>query len=117
MAFTPEERRKRKIAASQKWYRANRERILAKAAASYTRKLGDRPSDGWRSKREVRVGRPCPAHCEICGAGDKQMVYDHCHQSGVFRGWICQPCNLALGFVRDSPDHLRKLIAYLETNL
>lgn len=39
---------------------------------------------------------------------------DHCHTTGKVRGIICLPCNVALGKVRDNPEHLQKLITYLE---
>jgi hypothetical protein len=42
------------------------------------------------------------------------MVWDHCHKTNQFRGWLCHGCNLALGIVRDNPDILRNMIAYLK---
>lgn len=66
-----------------------------------------------KARRRLRLaGRPKPEYCECCGDPGK-IVWDHCHNSRLFRGWICEPCNKALGFVRDSPDKLRKLIEYL----
>jgi hypothetical protein len=51
--------------------------------------------------------------CQVCGSTGS-MVIDHCHDSGVVRGVLCTPCNLALGHVKDSPDTLRALASYLE---
>jgi len=39
---------------------------------------------------------------------------DHCHNSGKFRGILCDSCNWALGFVRDSKATLRRLMTYLD---
>ena len=64
-------------------------------------------------KLEAIAGRPRPAQCEICGNTDR-IVFDHCHTSDNFRGWICTPCNIVLGVVRDSPLRLRMLATYLE---
>jgi hypothetical protein len=64
-------------------------------------------------KLEAIAGRPRPSACEICG-GQERIVFDHCHEKDFFRGWICTPCNIVLGVVRDSPDRLRKLAMYLE---
>jgi len=41
-------------------------------------------------------------------------VFDHCHDKGHFRGWICDRCNKTLGLVYDDIDLLKKLISYLE---
>lgn len=69
------------------------------------------------SEQEKVAGRPRPATCEICGGANpsgKRMHFDHRHATGLFRGWLCSGCNLALGLVRDSPTLLRKLASYVE---
>jgi Recombination endonuclease VII len=65
------------------------------------------------AKRVKEAGRPKPSICELCG-NPGRIVFDHCHASGAFRGWICDPCNQALGLVKDNPELLRKMAAYLE---
>lgn len=56
--------------------------------------------------------------CACCGSDSPRhkqgWVVDHCHTSGKVRGILCQPCNLALGKVRESIPHLKALISYLE---
>jgi len=69
------------------------------------------------AKQEEVAGRPCPEFCEVCGQKNKtgkRLVFDHCHASGVFRGWLCHRCNVALGNVEDDPARLRALADYLE---
>jgi hypothetical protein len=44
------------------------------------------------------------------------LVFDHCHGSQVFRGWLCHVCNKALGAFNDDTELLRKAIQYLELN-
>lgn len=39
---------------------------------------------------------------------------DHCHETGQFRGVLCNSCNLSLGQLKDSPETLRRLADYLE---
>ena len=58
--------------------------------------------------------------CQVCnteatntGNWDR-LVVDHCHTTGDIRGFLCQPCNIALGSARDNPEILRKLANYLE---
>ena len=61
--------------------------------------------------------------CAICGkdepnehgrTGKKfRLAVDHCHDTGVVRGLLCQTCNRALGLLRDDPALLRKAMEYL----
>lgn len=60
------------------------------------------------------TGRKRPKTCDVCRRRDQPIHYDHCHKSGLFRGWLCRDCNAVLGYVRDSITVLRKLIEYLE---
>jgi hypothetical protein len=45
---------------------------------------------------------------------EKTLHFDHNHETGEFRGWICGPCNRAIGIVKENPDTLRALADYLE---
>ncbi|MFJ9002454.1 endonuclease domain-containing protein [Streptomyces sp. NPDC102359] len=59
--------------------------------------------------------------CMICastdsGFGSGIFAIDHCHESGVVRGALCQPCNLMLGNAKDSVDVLLAAIKYLTKN-
>ncbi len=62
----------------------------------------------------ARYGR-----CPICGAdgsGAKPLVWDHNHDTGSFRAYICGRCNTGLGLFKDSPALLRSAIEYLHTH-
>jgi hypothetical protein len=67
----------------------------------------------FRAGQDAIAGRPRPAYCEECGGDSGGIVFDHCHQSGNFRGWLCDRCNKTLGMVKDDPDLLERLAAYL----
>lgn len=49
-------------------------------------------------------------YCEICGAveveGDHKtsLQMDHCHTTGVFRGWLCGSCNKMVGLLGNDPN-------------
>lgn len=62
--------------------------------------------------------RQKPEQCEICGAFGKDLkkglCFDHDHETGEFRGWICGRCNLALGLVKDKVEILELMIKYLK---
>lgn len=54
-----------------------------------------------------------PKRCEICGS-KKRLVFDHDHQTLLFRGRLCGACNNGLGMFHDSVVKLKKAIQYLE---
>jgi putative sterol carrier protein len=55
------------------------------------------------------------ACCEAAKPGSKYgWQMDHDHVTGIIRGILCHHCNVALGQVKDSIEHLKKLIIYLE---
>lgn len=64
-------------------------------------------------QREKHAGRTMTDFCEACRQIGK-VTYDHCHLTGMFRGWLCQGCNGALGYVDDDPVRLRLLADYVE---
>lgn len=68
----------------------------------------------WRiATQETKAGRKKPSNCELCG--DSGVIcFDHNHNTGNFRGWICSRCNTSLGLVKDNKDLLEKMIKYLD---
>ena len=61
-------------------------------------------------------GGPCSAcgkQLTKFGTGLDEACIDHDHQTEILRGIICGACNRALGYVKDSIEHLRQLEAYL----
>lgn len=56
--------------------------------------------------------------CACCrtdkpGGKHNQWMVDHDHVTGVVRELLCKDCNIVLGLVEDSPEHLQRLIAYV----
>jgi hypothetical protein len=115
--MTKPEQRERAYAATRKW-QAMPESLDARADYQRGRRAVGKVKAQDLRKKEAIAGRPKPDRCEICGRipTAKSLHFDHCHQHGHFRGWICNGCNCALGFVNDDVQILRKLIAYLERN-
>jgi Fe-S oxidoreductase len=50
--------------------------------------------------------------CGICEQ-ERPLVVDHCHDTGAFRGLLCQTCNSLLGYSKDSTRLLENAIKYL----
>lgn len=85
----PEARRK----TANAWYQRNKLEVQRKMKEKRdrTRHIGD---------------------CAICG-WHGHLHWDHDHSTGLFRGWLCPSCNLALGHARENPNTLQKMIMYL----
>lgn len=66
-------------------------------------------------------GRPRPDICEVCEGssprkdGTRRIVFDHDHATGQFRGWLCNRCNVVLGFLQDDVLVIEKLLNYLKS--
>jgi hypothetical protein len=60
--------------------------------------------------------RPKSKLCEICNCPPTKqgIVEDHCHVTGLFRGWLCSQCNVGTGLLKDSIERLQNAIAYLK---
>lgn len=58
--------------------------------------------------------------CAICQSSEQiegqRFAVDHCHNSGKFRGLLCNPCNRALGLFKDDPEILKRAFEYLSNN-
>lgn len=71
-----------------------------------------------RINNEKKAGRKTPELCEICGIPGSELkrglCFDHDHNTGNFRGWLCSRCNTALGLVSDNTETLIKMIKYLQ---
>ncbi len=71
-----------------------------------------RLSNGWapgeHEKAEARF--PTVTACDCCGSPDPRrksgFIGDHDHQTGLYRGHLCQPCNLIVGCIDDG--HYRR---------
>jgi hypothetical protein len=59
--------------------------------------------------------------CAICRrtpeAAGHTLHVDHCHQTGVVRGILCNGCNSAIAMAQESPAVLRDAALYVEAHL
>jgi hypothetical protein len=74
------------------------------------------PSRMRKYNRQPEPTRPMPEGCECCGRSStkKALNLDHCHVSGVFRGWLCSQCNTAIGLLGDNLNGAKRAVRYLE---
>lgn len=119
-AVTPEQivRRNQR---SKAWRLANQERYSANKKARYqkTKHLA------WRRNLLNKYGITVEAYeamllvqenrCAICRNVQtrRRLNVDHCHQTGVVRGLLCDKCNKAIGLFGDSMELINRVIEYL----
>lgn len=62
-----------------------------------------------QSKRE-ELFEASNKRCAMCSTvlTINTAQYDHCHQTGEFRGWLCKPCNQRLGWMGDSIEEIER---------
>ena len=111
MAANPD----KKKAYDRKHYEKNRSRLIASNRA-YARANKEKLQAYSRAYRGLpEPTRPKPSLCELCGAlpGKRGLLLDHCHDTGAFRGWLCDSCNLGLGKLGDTKAGLLRALEYL----
>jgi len=127
-------------AQQKRWYRANREAVIAKvkrwqqenkdvvnarnkayreANPLAMRQYHLRRTFGIEITDYERLLERQGGGCAICGRPPKKtsLHVDHDHESGVMRGLLCVGCNNALGQFRDSTDLLARASSYLTGDL
>src|ERR1700680_5155474 len=117
--MTPEQRFKRN-ASVMRYKKKNRASIQEKERVAAARRRAANPEKyrmigrKWRGIPEPT--RPMPATCECCDGPPKgkhkTLVVDHDHETGVFRGWLCDVCNRAIGMLGDSINAAKRTVAY-----
>ena len=74
------------------------------------------------SNLKKTIPEPDPNYkCPVCQKKKEELptkrmywVLDHCHKTNSFRGWLCNTCNSALGWLEDDINYVRRAIYYLE---
>ena len=100
--------------ASREWRLANRFKVSLNMSRQQARKNGYLSCNATEGKlRAAFTGK-----CEICGVPeqecDKNLCLDHCHETGEFRGWLCNNCNAAIGMLKDSREIALNALLYIQ---
>lgn len=86
--------------------RQRQRRRYADASTGVQRKTKERQKKARDQRRRVGI-------CPICEMTDQRLVRDHCHTTGLTRGWICAACNCLLGYARDRVETILRAASYL----
>lgn len=130
----PEIKIANKKAADKKYQNANKEKIAAYQKQYKIDNPDKRKSSDWFVRYYLKKDHGITLEqktewlasqdekCACCGTTEpgggertaKAWKIDHDHVTGFRRGILCNACNLALGYARDSVDRLQALINYLQ---
>lgn len=55
----------------------------------------------------------CDGLCHLCKRRNGESI-DHCHETGRVRGYLCSPCNRALGLLGDNENGLQRALDYVK---
>ena len=103
------EKNREKIRAyAHEWHLANPEMVLNLSVKKY----------GLTAKEYARLLANQGGVCAICGErpAKYRLNVDHNHKTGAVRALICHSCNRGIGYLRDSPEVLRKAANYIEAH-
>jgi len=71
----------------------------------------------WKESYTVRKNAPPkPERCQRCHKKEEKLQGDHIHGSTTFRGWLCSPCNTAIGKLGDNLEGVLQAAVYLEND-
>lgn len=96
---------------NRKRYRARHPGMrLKEARKSNARRWGLDPN------QVLEVADKHSGKCDICQqpcSTGHYLAMDHCHTTGSLRGFLCNSCNLGLGYFGDNQALLERAIGYL----
>lgn len=102
-------------ARAMQWYRDNPGRTIANKRRFNLEKLYGITLAEYDALMRKQAGV-----CAVCRKApaarhsrDIRLVVDHCHETGITRGLLCNNCNRAIGLLGDDPILLRRAITYL----
>jgi hypothetical protein len=116
----------------REYYRKNKEHLNKACSERYKRNLSKeriyrRTSylrKQWNITQEdyLKLAKLQNNQCAICNCGPSvnkkgreiSFHIDHCHKTGKIRKLLCANCNRSLGYLKECPNILRKMIKYIE---
>lgn len=71
--------------------------------------------------KRLNIIRPTPSvdkpyRCDCCDKNiftTKTIQLDHCHETGLFRGWLCKECNISMGNLGDNILGIMRVVRYM----
>ncbi len=108
------ENRHRCVESVKAWRKKNRFRWAILALRGTAKKHNLIPCN----VTEEELSESFTGFCYVCGIPEiecnRKLCVDHNHETGNFRGWLCNNCNKSAGLLRESPEIILRLAKYVE---
>lgn len=103
----------------RKWKAANPEKAR-EAWRRASNRYSDRGYERWRKygltqEDFLRLGDAQQWRCLICRKQTRDLVVDHCHETGYVRALLCSSCNAGIGLLGDDIERILAASEYLRT--
>jgi hypothetical protein len=95
------------VSRSRQWQRDNPEKVKQMRERSRFARYGITQDDF------AQIVERQGGVCAICQNGDRELVIDHCHDTGEVRGALCNKCNKGIGLLGDDPEAMIRAASYL----
>ena len=117
-SYKYKQRNREKVALAHKnWYLKNRDNILVQTREKYDpikvygRKL--KRTYGITLEDYYKMTDEQDGLCKICKIKPEKLYVDHCHDTGIVRGLLCNQCNAGIAMLKHNPENLKEAIKYL----
>ena len=95
---------------------------LRRASCKECHSEGEKVCRDWRKKNPLPQDFRCPicnmSHGDFKAAGRylsrSPFAVDHCHKTMTVRGWVCNPCNSSMGFIKDDVKAVSNMLEFLK---
>ena len=69
------------------------------------------------STQVKKTAPPLPSHCQCCHKKTEKMTHDHEHGTITLRGFLCNGCNVGIGYLGDDLKGVLQGAIYLENDI
>lgn len=95
---------------AREWQEANKDKL-----ATYTRKQNLKRKYGLTIEAYEEMLKSQESKCAICyQLSDKTLAVDHSHETGIVRSLLCNPCNTALGLLKEDIKIIESMKKYIK---
>ena len=76
------------------------------------------PCGNHEKKKVKKLRKQHPKQTDLCACCGREtkLLLDHCHESGLFRGYICTRCNTGIALLGGCEGGVERALNYLRSH-